>query len=115
MVYCQFLAGALDGEYTARLLSAATGEHYTEQDLVRCGERTWYLRRLFNLRLGVGREADTLPPRVVAQIAASGAPLGDVGRALDEFFLQRKLDARGVPDAGKLQEMGLNPKLELRT
>lgn len=112
MVYCQFLAGAVTGEYTAQLLSAATGHPFTEQDLVRIGERTWYLRRAFNLRLGVGREADTLPPRVVEQIAGSGAPLSDVGRALNEFFRQRQLDARGAPDTVKMQELGLDSDME---
>ncbi len=105
MVYCQFLAGAISGDYTARLLSAATGELYTEQDLVRAGERTWYLRRLFNLRLGVGREADALPRRVIAQVAKSGAPLADVQRALEEFYRRRQLDERGVPAAAKIQEL----------
>ena len=113
MVYCQFLAGAITGEYTARLLSAATGEAFTEQDLVRIGERTWYLRRAFNLRLGVGREADTLPPRVVAQVAGSGAPLADTSRALEEFFRQRQLDPHGIPDPAKIKELDLYPNMEL--
>ena len=113
MVYCQFLAGAITGEYTARLLSAATGEAFTEQDLVRIGERTWYLRRAFNLRLGIGREADTLPPRVVEQVAGSGAPLADVNRALEEFFRRRQLDARGLPAATKLQELGIDMEIEI--
>lgn len=108
MVYCQFLAGALNADYTARLLTAATGEAYTPDDLRRVGERTWYLRRLFNLRLGVGVEADTMPKRVIEQIKANGATLWDFERALAEFQRRRELDARGMPSERKLEQMGLS-------
>jgi aldehyde:ferredoxin oxidoreductase len=107
MVYCQFLAGALNKEYTATLLSAVTGETYKPVDLIRVGERNWYIRRAFNLRLGVGLEADTLPNRIVQQIQDSPAPLNKFGEALEEFHSQRELDKRGVPSANKLIELGL--------
>ncbi|HFQ94818.1 MAG TPA: hypothetical protein ENK32_12450 [Anaerolineae bacterium] len=107
MVFCQFLAGALNGDYTARLLTAVTGTVYTPQDLKRVGERTWYLRRLFNLRLGVGLEADELPQRIRQQIKQSHGILTDFSQALAEFHKQRELDERGVPSAQKLAEVGL--------
>lgn len=107
MVYCQFLAGALKAEYTARLLSAVTGFTYTSEDFIRAGERTWYLRRAFNLRLGVGLEEDTLPKRIDEQIRSSKAFLGDFAAALKEFHKQRELDERGVPSVSKLTEVGL--------
>jgi aldehyde:ferredoxin oxidoreductase len=112
MVYCQFLAGALDADYTARLLTAATGVEYTPADLIRAGERAWYLRRAFNTRLGVGLEADLLPPRVLRQIEESGVRLTDFATALHEFHQQRQLDARGVPSAQKLGEVGLENLIE---
>jgi aldehyde:ferredoxin oxidoreductase len=108
MVYCQFLAGAVNADYTARLLTATTGVTYTPQDLKRVGERTWYLRRAFNLRLGVGLKADELPGRVVEQIKAGHASLHDFGRALKEFHAQRELDVRGVPSARKLSSLELD-------
>ena len=107
MVYCQFLAGALNSDYTARLLTAVTGTAYTPDDLQRIGKRTWYLRRLFNLRLGVGLEADELPKRIRQQIEQSAGTLTDFGRALAEFHRQRELDEAGVPSAQKLAEVGL--------
>jgi aldehyde:ferredoxin oxidoreductase len=108
MVYCQFLAGALDADYTARLLTATTGVTYTPEDLKRVGERTWYLRRAFNLRLGAGLEADGLPHRIVEQIRASHASLTEFDRALKEFHKQRELDGRGVPSPQKLAAVGLD-------
>jgi aldehyde:ferredoxin oxidoreductase len=114
MVYCQFLAGALNADYTARLLTAVTGVPYTPEDLRRGGERTWYLRRAFNLRLGVGLEADRLPGRIVEQIEANkNAMLSDFDRALEEYHRQRALDERGIPSAGKLESIDLSGLIEL--
>ncbi len=114
MVYCQFLAGALSADYTARLLTATTGETYTPEDLRRAGERTWHLRRAFNLRLGVGLEADRLPGRIVEQIKASkNATLSDFEQALKEYHKQRELDERGVPSAEKLESLGLSELVKL--
>jgi aldehyde:ferredoxin oxidoreductase len=108
MVYCQFLAGALNADYTARLLTAVTGVPYTPADLRQVGERTWYLRRAFNLRLGVGLEADRLPRRIVEQIQASkNVTLSDFDQALREYHKQRELDERGVPSAQKLASLEL--------
>ncbi len=107
MVYCQFLAGALNANYTARLLTAATGDQFTPEDLLQAGERAWYLRRLFNLRLGVGLEADELPSRIVKQIAESAATLKDFDKGLAEFHRQRELDERGIPPPAKLKSLDL--------
>ncbi len=108
MIYCQFLAGALDADYTARLLSAVTGETYTPADLLRVGERTWYLRRLFNLHLGTGLEADELPQRIIKQIEASPASLKEFDKALAEYYRQRELGADGMPSARKLEAVRLD-------
>ncbi|MCP4356637.1 MAG: aldehyde ferredoxin oxidoreductase family protein [Chloroflexi bacterium] len=107
MVYCQFLAGALNTDYTVRLLTAVTGIPYTPADLNRVGERAWYLRRAFNLRLGIGLEADELPRRIIRQIEESQATLTDFAQALAEFQKQRELDKQGIPSARKLTEVGL--------
>jgi aldehyde:ferredoxin oxidoreductase len=113
MVYCQFLAGALNADYTARLLTAVTGVPYTPEMLRRAGERTWYLRRAFNLRLGVGLEEDRLPSRVLDQLAASQPALGDFDHALAVFHQTRELDERGVPSAQKLAALGLEHLIAL--
>ena len=107
MIYCQFLAGALKADYTARLLTAVTGVAYTPEDLQRVGERAWYLRRAFNLRLGVGLDEDGLPKRIIDAIRNSKASLGDFATALKEFHKQRELDERGVPSAEQLAKVGL--------
>lgn len=112
MVYCQFLAGALDADYTARLLTTVTGEQYNPADLIKAGERAWYLRRAFNLRLGVRLEADTLPKRILQQIQESHATLKDFDKILETFYKQRELDKHGVPSTVKLKAVGLESLIE---
>ena len=107
MVYCQFLGGALDSAFTARLLAAATGFDYTEADLLRIGARNWYLRRAFNLREGVGLEQDILPRRIIRQISQSHSPLNDFYQGIAEYHRQRGLDRQGFPSNEKLSMLGL--------
>jgi aldehyde:ferredoxin oxidoreductase len=77
------------------------------------GERTWYLRRAFNQRIGVGLEADRLPRRVIEQIEASkNAALSDFDRALGEYHKQRELDESGIPSAQKLESLELSELIE---
>jgi aldehyde:ferredoxin oxidoreductase len=113
MVYCQFLAGALDIDYTIRLLEAVTGRVYTEDQLEKIGERTWFLRRIFNLRAGMGLEGDSLPDRITTQINESSATLKDLSAAVVEYHIQRELDPAGIPSKDKLMELGLDKYVTL--
>ena len=108
MIYCQFLGGALNTDFTSRLLTAVTGVTYDPDQLRQAGARAWYLRRAFNSRLGVGLEADQLPPRIVRQIASTYAAHRDFGRTLKTFHALRKLDTRGIPAAETLVALGLD-------
>jgi aldehyde:ferredoxin oxidoreductase len=108
MVYCQFLAGAVNMEYTICLLKAVTGEDFTSDELQQIGARTWYLRRLFNLDAGMGLEGDSLPKRIIDHIEKSSASLKDFSKALLTYHQLRGLDENGVPAKEKLQELGLD-------
>jgi len=108
MVLCQFLAGALNADFTAALLSAVTGTKFTTESLVAAGERSWYLRRAINSKLGLTLADDVLPDRIKKQIKESSASLNDIDKALPEFQKQRELDERGVATARKFQELQLD-------
>jgi len=112
MVYCQFLAGALNADFSARLLTAVTGEVFASENLRCAGERSWYLRRAINTRLGLDLADDVLPERIREQINESHASLKDFDKALAEFHRQRQLDERGVPSARKLEEVNLRFLIE---
>jgi aldehyde:ferredoxin oxidoreductase len=108
MVLCQFLAGALNADFSASLLSAVSGKKFTTESLIAAGERSWYLRRAINTKLGLTLADDVLPDRIKKQIKESPASLNEFDKALTEFHKQRNLDERGVASARKLKDLQLD-------
>lgn len=107
---CKFTAFAMNEGYYARLLSAVWGEPIEPQELLLLGERIWNAERLFNLAAGFVRADDTLPPRLLHEPVADGPSVGqvvDLSPMLDEYYVSRGWDERGVPSAAKLERLGL--------
>jgi aldehyde:ferredoxin oxidoreductase len=110
LVICKFVAFAMKEDYFARLLSAATGETFESQELLRIGERIWNAERLFTLRAGFGRADDTLPRRLTDEPVKAGPSRGevvDLQPMLDEYYTSRGWDAQGRPRPAKLAALGL--------
>ncbi len=95
------------------LLNAATGFNYTVEEYLKCGERIWNLIRIFNVREGIRRKDDTLPPRVFEDPLPDDVVKGVVLRrdefdnALMEYYRLRGWDLNGIPTRDKLIELGL--------
>jgi len=95
-------------------MRALTGEEWPENKLLALGERVSNLRRLFNVREGIGRESMRLPERLATEPLPSGPAEGHVvsrqeqERMLDDYFAERGWDAEGVPTPEKLRELGLD-------
>ncbi len=98
----------------AALVSAATGEAYTVEDLLTVGERAWNLKRLINLRLGHTRADDRLPKPLLEPYADGGAagyriPLEEM---LAAYYQARGWDtATGAPRPEILARLGLRSNL----
>ena len=99
-----------------KMLVAARGidELSNEDHLHKVGERIYNLERAFNVREGLGRKDDTLPPRLRTEpLHTRGAPgEGQIVRHQDEFldnyYKLRGWTKEGVPSAKKLKELGLD-------
>jgi aldehyde:ferredoxin oxidoreductase len=107
---CLFTSFALGAADYAALVSAATGMEIDDTELMRIGERIWNLQKLFNLKVGLTKEDDTLPPRLLNEPLTEGAPAGRVWEReplLDEYYEVRGWDNDGVPRPEKLAELGL--------
>lgn len=95
-----------------QLVKAATGfEYSTAADLEHLGERISTLARLFNVREGFARSADTLPARNLSQPMSGGPANGQVvelAPMLDEYYRLMGWDVNGVPTPIRLKELGLN-------
>ncbi len=95
----------------ARLLSTATGEKYTKDDLLKAAERVLNMERMINVSLGFEREDDSLPERFLKEPAPDSRGKGqtvDLDTALDSYYESMGWDIEtGVPKDEKLEELGL--------
>jgi len=109
-----FMYAGVTLEQYAKLLSSLTGWHLKGEDLVKIGERTNNLQRLFNLREGFTKKDDTLPDRA-KQRPLFGAYqdedrciIKDYEGMLDEYYHARGWDLEtGKPKPEKLDELGI--------
>ncbi|MEM2752423.1 MAG: aldehyde ferredoxin oxidoreductase family protein [Sulfolobales archaeon] len=110
---CKFpVFGVIDFDHVAKVYSTITGYSADKDEVIRLGERIWYLERLLNLNLGLKVLEDILPRRFSREPLNEGPVRGSVCPIEDMvklFYKYRKLDAEsGYPDPAKLRELGLD-------
>jgi aldehyde:ferredoxin oxidoreductase len=114
LVMCKF--GQRNGEFTpnvlAQVLKAITGNLYTEESLLRVGERVWNMERVYNLR---EREIeDVLPERFFNEDLEDSLekgekiPLKDFEKARADYYGLRGWDKKGRPQSEILEKLGLS-------
>jgi aldehyde:ferredoxin oxidoreductase len=112
LVLCDFTP--LEVDCLVELLNKATGFNFTAKEYLTAGERIWNLTRLFNVREGVTRKEDTLPPRFMEETLPDGVAKGQVitkemlNEMLNEYYTLRGWDENGIPTKEKLKELKLN-------
>lgn len=93
------------------IMNHATGCEYTEESLLKTGERIFNLERMFLIRAGFSKADDTLPKRMLEEPLTAGGAKGHVvelDKMLPEFYEVRGWDKDGIPTQAKLQELGIN-------
>jgi len=107
---CLFTSFALGAEDYANLLSAVTGFEYSTEEALKAGERIWNLEKLWNLKVGLTKADDTLPPRFLKDPMPDGAAKGQVVHlnvTLPEYYKVRGWSDAGIPTEAKLKELNL--------
>ncbi len=113
---CQFVFGGTWQLYGPNILprtvEAITGWHTSLWELMKVGERSLNLMRVFNAREGIAKNRDTLPAKVFVPL--KGGPTDGVALSETEFENARTLyygkagwDENGVPTRAKLAELDL--------
>jgi len=132
---CLFTVFGMGPDNYAKLLSAATGIEYSADDFRKIGERVWNLERLFNIREGLTKDDDRLPPRLeqvpmpneiysaeakkaltppvevpphgtIEKQPSAGSTV-PIPQMLSVYYGKRGWNEDGVPTDAKLTELGL--------
>jgi aldehyde:ferredoxin oxidoreductase len=106
-VLCSFMCNPMGHPFIADVLSSITGVTWDMDQLQMAAARGWYLRRMFNRKCGVGREADQLPGRIKRQLKEAACDHNDVDRILNLYLDYRGLDESGMPSEARLKELGM--------
>jgi aldehyde:ferredoxin oxidoreductase len=103
-----------DIDRAVRMLQLVTGEEWDIGHVLKTAERLRNLERMFDVRRGLTREADTLPRKFFEKPLPKGKYQGAVldkarfEQMKDEYYTLRGWDlATGIPTREKLAELGL--------
>lgn len=109
---CKFIfRGGLGPKLLTEWVNAVMDWNLDWKELMLIGERLFNLKRLYNVRLGIGKKDDTLPPRLLTHKRGSGKAadsLPDLERMLPEYYELRGWDEQGIPRAGRLAALGIS-------
>jgi aldehyde:ferredoxin oxidoreductase len=112
LTICKFMInnGGLTISDIAKELEYATGLKYSNTELLQTAERGMVLQRLINVRDGLSKADDTLPPKMRQAAVVGGragkAPL-NFTMMLQDYYELRGWDDNGVPTEESLKKLGL--------
>lgn len=118
LTMCKFMVnnGGLTITEIGKELKLATGLDYSNMELLKTSERGIALQRLINVRDGLSRKDDTLPPKML-QAAIIGGRAGkspvDFDNMLDDYYKLRGWDENGIPTPETLQDLDLQDYIPL--
>ncbi|HSJ88773.1 MAG TPA: aldehyde ferredoxin oxidoreductase family protein [Anaerolineales bacterium] len=99
-----------DPELQVKLINAACGLDWNLEDMMRCGERGWNIKRAINNRMGLTAANDKLPKAMLQPFPDGGSAgyVPDIQGMLYAYYQARGWDVdTGKPSREKLLELGL--------
>jgi aldehyde:ferredoxin oxidoreductase len=113
---CKFLfLGRVGPRMIARWVRAVTGWEMDQEALLLTGERIFNLKRMINLRYGISRKDDLLPPRLMTHPRPDGRAAGvlpHLGKMLNEYYQLRGWSEEGIPTDETLTALSIEWTLE---
>jgi aldehyde:ferredoxin oxidoreductase len=110
---CKFSRGFFLIDKLREVIEAVTGLAFTEDELLKIGERIHNMKGDFNAREGITRKDWLLPPRVTEDPIVDGPSKGsritveEMNGMLDDYMAARNWSSEGVPSPEKLKELDL--------
>jgi len=110
---CKFLArtALIAPRWFVDFMDAVTGVRFTEEEIMRVGERINNLERAFNVKQGLTCSDDTLPERFLKEPLPEGPSKGQICELqpmLKEYYQLRGWSNNGAPNGKKLKQLGLS-------
>ena len=104
---CIFVLGCISATDFAEMLRVTTGyKNFDVEELLKSGQRINLLKRTINSILGMKKEDDRLPKRILTPLSPKGN-VPDIDLMLKEYYVLRGLDDRGWPKRETLEATGL--------
>jgi aldehyde:ferredoxin oxidoreductase len=104
---CIFVLGCISATDFAEMLRVTTGyKNFDAEELLKSGQRINLLKRTINSILGMKKEDDRLPKRILTPLSPKGN-VPDIDLMLKEYYVLRGLDDRGWPKRETLEATGL--------
>ena len=111
---CKFSRGFYLIAKLPEVIEAITGLKFSEDELLKIGERIHNMKGNFNAREGVLRKDWLLPPRILEDPIPDGVSKGhkisveEMNMMLDDYMKARGWTKDGVPTPEKLAELGID-------
>ena len=111
---CKFSRGFFLIAKLPEVIEAITGLKFTEEDLLKIGERIHNMKGNFNAREGVTRKDWLLPPRILEDPIPDGPSKGskisvdEMNLMLDDYMKARGWTKDGVPTPEKMKELDIS-------
>ncbi len=114
---CKFYARTFNPTPLTEALNNLTGWQWTWEDLMKAGDRIFTLKRLYNTRLGVTREDDQLPHRILT-LQKRGEEIPNIPpeafrKMMDEYYEIRGWTMDGLPTPETLSTLDLTQQKEV--
>ena len=108
LVMCKFMhtSGAIKVRPMVNFLNYVTGLNLGVEEFMKTGERIFNLQRLYNVRCGVSRKDDTLPPRFLT-LKRDRDKLPPLGELLSDYYDHRGWNEEGVLTNEKIKELDI--------
>ncbi|MEA4825334.1 MAG: aldehyde ferredoxin oxidoreductase family protein [Clostridium sp.] len=108
---CKFIMlGHITPEIMKNWVNAVTGWNLSTEEMELIGDRLFNLKRMYNVRLGISRKDDVLPPRLLMHDRKTGGAGGSIPnytRILKDYYDYREWTPEGIPTEEKLNKLGI--------
>jgi aldehyde:ferredoxin oxidoreductase len=111
---CKFSRGFFLIDKLREVIKAITGLEFSEDELLKIGERIHNMKGNFNVRHGVTRKDWLLPPRILEDPIVDGPSKGskisveEMNKMLDDYMTVRNWTKDGAPTPEKLEELDIS-------